>query len=122
MGRGGGCGSPLRLSSFAASAPRTVRAECGNPFEGPRLVLGGQGRVAGLIVAEAPRVAPLGVDLLEGGLDVERHVGVVARQGDRQAGEPLRQPSRVELETMALRPAADAANRVERLERLDAPF
>ena len=40
----------------------------------------------------------------------------------RQAWETLSQPARIKLEAVALRPAADAAERIERLQRVDAPI
>ena len=46
-------------------------------------------RFARLIVADATPVPPLDMDLLQGGLKVERHVRVAVGQRDAQAWETL---------------------------------
>src|SRR4051794_36601450 len=91
-------------------------------FVGPLLIRGHQGRLARLVVTDAPHVAAFGMDLLQGALDVQRHVRIRFGQRHSDARQALPQGTRVKCEAIALWPAADADQIVIRPQLLGAPL
>ena len=55
----------------------------------PLLIVRHQARFAFLIVSDPSPIAPVDIDLLECGLEVERGVRVVFREWDPESREPL---------------------------------
>lgn len=73
----------IRVSGLVSAGKqiRPRRAKGRDPLVGPGLILRRRAGLALCIVPDPARVAAVRVDLFEGGLQVERQIGVVAGQG-----------------------------------------
>ena len=91
------------------------RAVRGDLLLGPRLILGRQARLAFLVVSDAAVVSPVHVHLLEAAWRSSVASGSPSASGTFSRGRRSRSLRGIKLEAVSRRPAADAAEVIERL-------
>src|SRR6185369_13143467 len=116
---------PWRRTAMAScvrfrSGARRGREQFGMPlpilspaFPSPGLIVGGERRLARVLIANSPHVAPILVHLLQGSLHIERHIRIV-RQWHFDSRQALAQLPRIEREMAPVHPAAYADKIIER--------